>query len=70
MSDDDLPISIDDLPTRCPWWPYSPWATRHRIRTGRMAAIRDGRRMYVSVALLRRYLAEHVSGGEAKREIG
>lgn len=47
MSDDDLPIAIDDLPTRVPWWPYSPWATRHRIRTGRMAAIRDGRRLYL-----------------------
>lgn len=26
-----------------------------------MAAIRDGRRIYVTVELLRRYLAEHVT---------
>lgn len=61
MSDDTIPFALSALPERAPWWPLSPWATWARIRKGRMAAIRDGRRIYVTVELLRRYLAEHVT---------
>lgn len=60
MDDDTIPFALADLRERAPWWPLSPWATWNRIRTGRMAAIRDGRRIYCTIALLRRYLAERV----------
>ncbi|HEX4355627.1 MAG TPA: hypothetical protein VHZ95_22025 [Polyangiales bacterium] len=62
MSDDQIPFALAQLPERAPWWPHSPWATWKRIRDGKMAAIRDGkRRIYVTTALLRQYLTEHVT---------
>jgi hypothetical protein len=61
MSDDSIPFALADLPQRAPWWHLSPWATWRRIRRGEMAAIRDGRRIFVTVELLRRYLDEHVA---------
>jgi hypothetical protein len=61
MSDDKIPFRLAELPERAPWWPYSPWATWKRIRTGKMAAIRDGRSILVTIELLRRYLDEQVS---------
>lgn len=65
MTDDSIPFALSELPERAPWWPLSPWATWRRIRTGEMAAIRDGRRIYVTIELLRRYLAEHVERRKA-----
>jgi hypothetical protein len=61
MGDNSIPFALAELPERAPWWPYSPWATWRRVRTGKMAAIIDGRRIYVTVELLRRYLDEHVT---------
>jgi hypothetical protein len=66
MTHDEIPFMLAALPERAPWWPYSPWATWRRIRRGQMAAIRDGRRIYVTIELLRRYLAEHVTVREAQ----
>lgn len=60
MSDDTIPFALAELPERAPWWPLSPWATWSRIRKGQMAAIRDGRHIFVTVELLRRYLDERV----------
>lgn len=60
MSDDAIPFALAQLPERAPWWPHSPWATWRRIRRGQMAAIIDGRKIFVTIDLLRRYLAEHV----------
>lgn len=61
MGDNETPFPLSELKNRAPWWPHSAWATWQRIRTGRMAAIRDGRRIFVTVELLRRYLEEHVA---------
>jgi hypothetical protein len=60
MSEDDIPFALADLPERAPWWPLSPWATWKRIRAGKLAAIRGSRKLYVTAALLRAYLAEQV----------
>ena len=61
MGDDQIPFSLAELAERAPWWPLSHWATWKRIRDGKMAAIRDGKRIYITIALLRQYLAEHVT---------
>jgi hypothetical protein len=58
MSDETIPFKLAELPTRAPWWPHSRWATWSRIRAGKMAAIQDGHAIYVTVEILRRYLAE------------
>jgi hypothetical protein len=58
MGNDSIPFALSELPERAPWWPLSPWATWSRIRKGKMAAIRDGRRYFVTIELLRRYLDE------------
>lgn len=61
MSEHDEPFALAELPTRAPWWPLSPWSTGQKIRRGQMAAIRVGRRILVTEALLRRYLTERVA---------
>lgn len=66
MSDDTIPFGLSELPTRAPWWPHSPWSTWRRIRRGEMAVIRDGRRIWVTVQLLKRYLDEHVTRTEVQ----
>jgi hypothetical protein len=58
MSEHEQPFALDELPARAPWWPWSPWSTGQKIRNGEMTAIREGRRVWVTEALLRRYLEE------------
>lgn len=52
-------IAIDDLPTRAPGWPLSPWSTRRMIRSGELGCVKIGRRIFVTQALLDEYVRAH-----------
>lgn len=52
-------IPLSRLPETHPDWPYSPWATGHLIRTGRLGCVRVGRRYYVTDELLAAFVARH-----------
>jgi len=44
-----------------PEWPYSPWATGHLIRRGRLGCVRVGKRVFVTDDLLASFVARHQS---------
>lgn len=64
MPDVEL-ISLADLPTRVPEWPFSPWSTADLIRKRRLACVRAGRRVFVTRAQLAEYIARNIQPAES-----
>lgn len=56
-------IPLDQLPSEAPHWPWSPWATGRLIRTGRLGAVRVGRRIFLTRELIDAFIAKHTVGG-------
>ena len=62
---DDL-IPLDKLAKAAPNWPWSAWATRHLIKTGRLGCVRVGRRIFLTRELLAAFVEKHtIANGTA-----
>lgn len=60
-------IALADLPSACPGWPLSPWATAQLIRDGGLGCVRIGRRKFVTRELLAEYIAASTVPAKAAR---
>lgn len=52
-------ISVNDLATAIPEWPFSPFATYALIRRKRLRCVKIGRRVFVTRALLEDFIQGH-----------
>ena len=59
-SHDDEPIALADLKRDVPWWPFSAWWTAKLIREKQLAAVRIGRRVFVTRTLLQEFIQARV----------
>lgn len=53
------PIAITDIRASAPWWPYGVDGTYRLVRRGELRAVAVGRRRFVTIALLRDFVARH-----------
>ncbi len=53
------PIAINNIRQRAPWWPYGVDGTYRLVRRGDLRAVAVGRRRFVTIALLRDFVARH-----------
>jgi hypothetical protein len=60
MTHDHEPIALADLKQEVPWWPFSAWWTAKLIRDKQLAAVRIGRRVFATRALLQEFIEAHV----------
>ena len=59
------PIDIRSINRAAPWWPFGTDSTYRLVRRGELGAIAVGRRRYVTLSLLREFIARHTLGATA-----
>ena len=60
--DEEKLIRVEDLKDRYPWWPWSVAATYRWIRLGKLRAVKIGRRVFLTPALIREFIETNKSG--------